>query len=57
MRLGSDCGAFPRANGFGFDLGSGQCDALIQLRVIGNFPLHAFTLGYKEFSHFLDFGH
>jgi hypothetical protein len=57
MCLGRDCGAFPRANGLGFDLGSGQCDALIQLRVIGNFTLHAFTFGYKEFSHLLDFGH
>jgi hypothetical protein len=50
MCLASDCGAFPRANGLGFDLGSGQCHPLIQLRVIGNFTLHAFTFGYKEFS-------
>jgi hypothetical protein len=42
MFLASDF--FPRANGLGFDLGSGHCDALIQLRVIGNFTLHAFTL-------------
>jgi hypothetical protein len=57
MCLASDCGALPRANRLGFDLGSGQGDALIQLRVIGNFTLHAFTFGYKEFSHLLDFGH
>jgi hypothetical protein len=50
MCLASDCGAPPRANRLGFDLGSGQGDALIQLRVIGNFTLHAFTFGYKEFS-------
>jgi len=45
MCLASDCGAFPRANGLGFGLGCGQCDALIQLCVISNFMLHAFTFG------------